>query len=95
MAEDSSHSGMKARLCILDGDKVAFQAWRSKASATLDDAECLEISKGIETIPNEVTKKYDDEHRVTSRDGPVHNRRQKLPQKIKEGGYVVDATCQR
>ena len=52
--------------CILDGDKVTFQAWRSKASATLDDAECLEICKGTKIIPNEVTTIFDDEHWITN-----------------------------
>ena len=66
MAEESTHSGIRARYCILDGDKVTFQAWRSKASATLDDAECLEICKGTETIPTEVTARYDDEHWPTN-----------------------------
>ena len=68
MAEDSSKSGIRARYCILDGDKVSFQAWRSKASATLDDADCLDICKGIETKPEEVYPAYDDENWITNRD---------------------------
>ena len=50
----------------MDGDKDTFQAWRFEASATLDDAECLEICKGTETIPTEVTARYDDEHWPTN-----------------------------
>ena len=62
IAEESSHSGIRARYCIMDGDKDTFQAWRSKASATLGDAECLEICKGTKTIPTEVTARFDDDH---------------------------------
>ena len=63
MAEESTHSGIRARYCILDGEKVPFQAWRSKASAILDDGDCLEIGKGTELEPKEVFARYDDEHR--------------------------------
>ena len=62
MVEESTHSGIGARYCILDGEKVPFQAWRSKASAILDDADCLEICKGTELEPEEVFARYDDEH---------------------------------
>ena len=57
---------IKAQYCILGGDKVTFQAWRSKASATLDDAECLEICKGTKTIPTEVPARFDDDHSPTN-----------------------------
>ena len=36
--------------------------------ATLDDAECLEICKGIETEPEVVYPAYDDEHWITNQD---------------------------
>ena len=62
MAKESTHSGIRARYCILDGDKVPFQAWRSEASSILDDADCLEIFKGTEIEPHEVVKNCDDEN---------------------------------
>ena len=67
MAEDSSNSGITARYCILDGDEVSFQAWRTKAFATLDDAD-LEICKGPEREREEVYLAYDDENWITNRD---------------------------
>ena len=62
MAEESSHTGIRARYCILDGEKVPFQAWGSKASAILDDADCLEICRGTEIEPKEVLPNYDEEN---------------------------------
>ena len=61
MAEESSHNGIRARYYILDGEKVPFQAWRSKASTILDDANCLEICKGTKVAPEEVFARYDEE----------------------------------
>ena len=61
MEKESYHSGIRARYCILDGERVPFKAWRSKASAILDDANCLEMCKGTEVAPKEVFVRYDDE----------------------------------
>ena len=62
MAEESTHSGIGARYYILDGEKVPFQAWRSKALAILDDDAGLEICKGAKIKPEEVFVKYNYDH---------------------------------
>ena len=60
MDDGNTHSGIRARYTILDEDKVPFQAWRSKSSAILDDADCLEICDGTEATPETVEPDIDD-----------------------------------
>jgi hypothetical protein len=61
------NSGIGAsRYPILDGDKIPFQAWRMKASAILDDADCMEIVEGKESCPDAIMKRTDLDGRTTN-----------------------------
>ena len=66
MDDGNTHSGIRERYTILDGDRVPFQAWRSKTCAILDNEDCLEVCEGTELEPEEVLPKRDADLNLTN-----------------------------
>ena len=66
MDDGNTHSGIRARYTILDGDRVPFQERRSKTCAILDNEDCLEVCEGTELEPEVVLSKRDSDLNLTN-----------------------------
>ena len=88
MDDGNTHSGIRARYTILDGDRGPFQAWLSKTCAILDNEDCLEVFEGTELEPEEVLPKRDAQINLTNYDGFDYGGPEIVPEEMQARGHA-------